>query len=107
MSKDLYVDHEQLRRSAEGMTEVHGRLQEEHQRFVARLASYGRPWGNNNALSQAIDGIAPAVQEACASCHEENHAAWADHPAKLHVHAATHAVAEQTATELSDPYRQV
>ncbi|MCO5968808.1 hypothetical protein [Actinoallomurus soli] len=107
MSNELYVDRDQLRRSAQGMADVHQRLQEEHRRFVARLASYGRPWGNNNGLSQAIDSVAPVVQDACTSCHEENHAAWADYPAGLQVHAATHGAAEQTATELSDQYRQV
>ena len=98
MGNELQVDHGQLQSSAEGMADAHMRLQEEHQQFLARLSSYGRPWGINNGVSQAIDMCVPIVREAHDSCHEENHAAYADYPAGLQQHAATHGLAEQTAS---------
>src|SRR4051812_33807896 len=107
MSNELHVDHEQLRRSAEGMASVHRQLQDEHQRFLAQLASYGQPWGMNNGVSQAIGSCAPVVQEACDSCHQENHAAYADYPAGLYEQAATHAQAEQAGAALANTQRQV
>ncbi|GAA3649366.1 hypothetical protein GCM10022224_010120 [Nonomuraea antimicrobica] len=98
MAAELEVDHASLARQAEGLGEAHGRSQETVRAYLEEMASYGRPWGLNNEVGQAIDMCFSAVHEAFVACQRDNLDDYAAYPGAVREMAAVHRSSEDAAT---------
>ncbi|MER6951511.1 hypothetical protein ABT294_46600 [Nonomuraea sp. NPDC000554] len=104
MAAELEVDHALLARYADGLGDAHARTRATVRAYLAEMASFGRPWGVNNEVGQAIDTCFGAVHEAYTQCQQDNLGDYAAYPETLHKTAVVHRSAEDASmAPIHDP----
>ncbi|TDD11224.1 hypothetical protein E1292_06070 [Nonomuraea deserti] len=98
MAAELDIDFPLLARYTDGVGDVHGHSQEAARAYLAEMASYGRPWGSNNEVGQAIDMCFGAVHEAYTQCQQDNLEDYASYPDALRRMADVYRSAQDAST---------
>lgn len=95
MGAEVEVDHTMLARHTGGLSDAHTRTEAAVRAYLAEMASYGRPWGMNNEVGQAIDMCYSAVNEAYTQCQDDNLDDLAIYPENLYKMASTYRSADE------------
>ncbi|WP_433242253.1 hypothetical protein ACQPYK_37740 [Streptosporangium sp. CA-135522] len=102
MSAEVEIDYRQLRRSAEGIASAHARTQAGLQTFLEEMASYGQPWGTNNAVGQTIGMCYGGVHDMISDCARSNLDEYRAYQSGLRATVATYRACDQRSGENFD-----